>query len=170
MNKFLLGVVVLVAAIAVGGYFFPKVGFGAPAAGNTFGSAKLSAVNINPQSITSTSTSIYNSDPNDRIVTDAFVTCSGLTTMFGATAAGVDAFRWYAATSSVAAPTASIANASLGAMNMTVATSTSDGYNATTTYTNAFSRRWNAGSYMVFQTNATSSGATCQAGVHYLAL
>jgi len=166
--------IVLAAAIGVAAYLHADalksfVSFGS-AAGSSFNSAKVAAININPRSITSTSTSLYNSDASDRIVTDAFVTCSGLTNMFGATSAGLSTYQWYAATSSVPAPTASVANVPLAAMNTTVATSSDNGYTATTTYTNAFARRWNSGTYMIFQTNGTSSAATCQAGVHYLAL
>lgn len=168
--KYIVGALV-VAAIA-GAYLFPHAvpSFGNAAAGSTFSSAKVAAININPQNRTSTSTSIYNGDASDRIITDAFVTCTGLTNMFGATDAGVINFQWGAATSSVAAPTNSILNNALSAMNITVATSSADGYTATTTYTSAFARRWAAGSHLIFQTNATSSSASCQAGVHYLAL
>lgn len=169
-------IIALVGAVIIGGfiwgaYQYPlaPVNEGSPA-GTSFNSAKVAAINISPQSRTSTSSSLYNGDASDRVVTDAFVTCSGLTNMFGADAAGVADFRWWAATSSVAAPTVSVADSIGNAMNMAVATSTSDGYNATSTYTGVFARRWKAGSYMVFQTNATSSTAVCQAGVHYVAL
>ena len=172
IKNLLIGLAVVVAGgLIVGAYYFPKTQFlaGSPA-GTTFGTAKVAAVNISPQSRTSTSTSMLNSDASDRIVLDAYVTCSGLTNMFGADGAGVATFNWTAATSSVAAPTASIAANALAAMQITVATSSTEGYTATTTYTNVFARRWNSGSYMIFQTNATSSAATCQAGVHYVAL
>lgn len=167
----LLGLVAVAALI--GGYYFPQsvtTFVAGGTAGATFSNAKVAAININPQGITSTSTSLLNTDANDRIVTDAFVTCSGLGTMFGSDAAGVAAFQWYMGTSSVAAPTATLAARTLLAGNFTVATSTTDGYTATSTYTGTavFGRRWNAGTYMVFQTNATSSAAQCQAGVHYL--
>jgi hypothetical protein len=39
---------------------------------------------------------------------------------------------------------------------------------ATITYTAPWGRIWRAGEYMTFQTNATSSAATCTVGVHYL--
>lgn len=144
---------------------------GSPA-GTSFNTSKVAAINISPQSITSTSTSLLNSDASDRIVTESFVTCSGLTSMNGSTAAGVSTFQWWAATSSTAAPTASVFNAPFAAMNITVATSSGDGFTSTSTFTGTavYARRWSAGTYMVFQTNATSSSAVCQAGVRYLAI
>lgn len=137
------------------------------ASGTTFNSAKVAQINLNPQSITSTSTSLYNGDSSDRIVTDAFVSCNNLTSMTSATG-GVATFQWGAATTTAAAPTASVLTNQYAAMNVTVATSTADGYTATSTYTAAASRRWAAGSYMTFQTNATSTNAACTVGVHYL--
>lgn len=170
-NLLIAGGVVAIVAIAIGAYFFPAQSLFQGTAGNTFSNAKVAAININPQSITSTSTSLYNSDSTDRTITDAFVTCTGLTTMYGSgpQSTGVDAFRWYMATSSVAAPTASVANAVLGAANFTLGTSTAFNYAATSTYTVPWGRIWTAGTYMIFQTNATSSSAACTAGVHYLA-
>jgi hypothetical protein len=174
MNKWLLLSLAALFVISVGAYWYPleKQELITSPAGTTFSSAKVAAINISPQSITSTSSSIYNADASDRIVTDSFVTCSGLGNMFGSDTAGVAAFQWYIGTSSVAAPTASLAARTFLAGNFTVATSSTDGFTASSTYTGTvvFGRRWNAGSYMVFQTNATSSTAVCQAGVHYLAL
>lgn len=158
-----------IAILAVGAYFFPTVQqtFGAPA-GTVFGTSKIAQVNINPQSITSTSTSLYNGDQSDRFVTDAVVSCSGLTSMAGATSGGVATFNWTAATSSVPAPTASVASAPFAAMQVSLATSTAYNMTATSTYTVPWGRIWRTGEYMIFQTNATSSATTCTVGVKYL--
>lgn len=167
---FVVGIIVLMGVAVLGFARITNdesVAVTASPAGATFNTARVAAININPIDITSTSSSMLNSDANDRIVTDAFVTCSGLVTTMSGMSGAVADFRWLAATSSTAAPIPAITNV-FAAMNMAVATSTSDGYAATTTYTSPFSRRWNTGTYLVFQANATSSAATCQAGVHYL--
>lgn len=137
----------------------------------TFNTAKVAAVNITPSSNTATSTSILNSDTSDRIITDAFVTCSNVGNVFAQTAAGLASagWNWQAATTAAATPATLGANANL-AMNVIVATtSAADAYTASTTYTQVFNRRWGTGTYMTFWENATSSSAVCQAGVHYLA-
>ncbi len=166
--KIVLAVVVL-GAVTYLGMSYPKVMLGvASPVGATNSDAKIASIAMLPRSTTATSTSILNSDATDRIVTDAGVTCTGLTNMFGNSATGVATFRWVAATSSTAAP-ATIIPSTLSAMDVTVATSSVDGFTATSTYTSAFSRRWNANSYMVFETNATSSAAACTPFVHYVA-
>lgn len=172
MTKYILSFIgILVVAGAIyGAYQYPKnIQLAGSVVGTVFNSAKVAQININPQSITSTSTSIQNTDTSDRIVTDGFVSCSGLTNMFGSTNAGVATFNWTAATSSTAAPAPSIAANSFAAMQVTLSTSTTYNETATSTYTVPWGHIWTAGTYMIFQTNATSSGATCTVGVHYLA-
>ncbi len=166
----IIGALVVVAAIA-GAYLYPQAStIVGSSTGSTFSTAKVASIVMAPISNTSTSTSILNADASNRLVLDAGVVCpSGLTNMFAGNALGVATFNWYAATSAVAAPTVSIAGATFAAMNITVATSSPAGATATSTYTNTYARIWNAGSYMVFQTNATSSGAICVPYVHYLA-
>lgn len=166
-TNILLAVLVVLAIYAL---FFASHAFGAASpAGSTNNDAKVASVAMAPTSRTATSTSILNSDASDRIVTDAFVSCTGLTSMNGADTAGLATFKWTAATSSTAAPAPSVIDASLAAMNVTIATTTSDGFTATSTYTNVYARRWNAGTYMVFQTNGTSSAVSCTPGVRYIA-
>lgn len=167
ITNILLAVLIVLVGYAV--FFAPHVLGAASPAGATNLDAKVASVAMAPISRTATSTSILNSDGTDRIVTDAFVSCTGLTNMNGVDTLGLATYNWTAATSSTPAPTASIAAAQLAAMQVTVATTTSDGYTATSTYTSPFSRRWNAGSYMVFQTNGTSSAVSCTPGVHYIA-
>lgn len=165
----IVGVLIVIFAIA-GAYFYP-IGsqIAGSSAGASFTSAKVAQININPQSITSTSTSLLNTDASDRYVTDGFVSCKGLTNMFAADAAGVATFNWTAATSSTASPVPSIASNAFASMQVTLGTSTSFNQTATSTYTVPWGRIWTAGTYMVFQTNATSSTAACTVGVHYLA-
>lgn len=168
MTKYYIAAFVVAVAI-VGGYFFPKVTvppFGS-SAGAVFSTAKVAAVNINPQSRTSTSTSILNSDSSDRVVTDGFVACYGLTSMNGSTGAGLATDNWTAATTSVAAPTATIASAPFAAFQFSLGTTTTFNEVATSSYAVPWGQIWTTGTYMTFQTNATSTATTCTVGVHY---
>lgn len=136
--------------------------------GTTFNTAKVAAINLSPQSSAASSTSLFNGDASDRYVTDAFATCTGLTTSFGTDALGVATLKFFAGTSTTAAPGASIADRSFNAMNVSLGTSTAYNYVATTTYTVPWGRIWTTQTYLIFQSNATSSGMTCNVGVHYL--
>lgn len=167
--KYSLGVLVL-GGILWAGVTYPEVKnivLGS-AVNSTFNSAKVASVNITPSSSSATSTSILNTDASDRIVTDAFVTCQSVASVFAQDGLGVSGWLWVAATTSTAAPAVLPATA-FAAMNVVVGTSTADAWAATTTYTSPFARRWATGTYMTFWQNATSSTATCQGGVHYLA-
>lgn len=165
--------IVLVAIIALGGYVFPQVdlsqlGTGSPA-GTTFSSAKVAQINVTPSSSSATTTSIQNTDASDRIIEGSFVSCTTAGSVFAQTAAGVAAWTWKMGTTSTANP-AILSNTNLAA-DLTVATSsTQDSYlSSTTNPVLPISRRWQAGSYLTIETNATSSSAACTVGVHYLA-
>lgn len=171
MNNYFKALVAVLILVAIyGAYEYPKaiqtVVVGS-ATGSTFNNAKLAAINMTPSSASATSSSILNTDSSDRIVTDSFVTCNNANTSNSGPAGGVVAWNWLAATTSTSGP------ASLGAntnytLQATVATSSVDAYIATSTM-GAWMRRWASGTYMTFIPNATSSSATCNVGVHYLA-
>jgi len=170
--KYIFGVLVFLAI--AGGYVYPKAieSFGTPVVGTTFSTAKVAAINMIPSTASATSSSIYNGDDNDRFVTDAFVACGGVGTSKTAyTGTGLANWTWYAATTTTNAPSDPLSSTATNlAMNVNVSTTTAaDAYTATTTYTQVFNRRWAAGAYMTFQPNATNT-ATCNVGVHYLAL
>ncbi len=168
ITYFIVAIAILLVGVSIGVHFGGKSFVGATSvAGTTFNTAKVAQINLSLASASATSTSLLNTDDNDRIVTDAFATCSGLGTSLTAyTGAGLAALTIQAATSSTA--TLGL-NANLNyALNVTMATATADGYTATSTYTLVASRRWAAGSYMVFFSNATNT-ALCSPGVHYLA-
>lgn len=168
ITNILLGVLIVLVAYSV--FFKASQVFGAASTtGATNTDAKIASIAMAPISNSATSTSILNTDSSDRIITDAGVSCTGLTNMFGQTSAGLATYNWTAATSSTAAPTASIASAQFAAMQVTVATTTPDGFTATSTYTSPYARRWNAGTYLIFQTNGTSSAASCTPFVRYIA-
>ncbi len=171
-----LGVAVAIL-LGVAGLFFPKSVsqtvtqlVGSPT-GSTFNTAKVAAINMTLATAAATSTSVYNGDSSDRVILDLFASCSGVGTSLTAyTGAGLASLTISAATTSTSAP-ANVTNASLvfGASGTTIATSTPDAYSANTTFTaGPFLRRWAAGSYLTFFTNATNTAA-CNVGAHYLA-
>lgn len=167
--KIVLGVFLLGAIIA--GWYLPfstvtQLVTGS-AVGTTFVTAKVAQINFSPATGTATSTSVYNSDDSDRIVTDAFVSCNTLGTSYTAyTGTGLASLQFFAATTSASAP-AIVTNPNF-AMNVVVATSTpTDAFTATSTYTFVPGRRWKTATYMTFFSNATNTAA-CTVGVHYV--
>ena len=169
-EKIILGVIGIIAVV---GLFLPVqklINIGASAVNSTFLSAKVAAIAFSPTT-GATTTSILNTDASDRIVTDAFVTCSGVGTSYTAlTGAGLASLQFKMATSSTAFP-AIISNTNLLLSSAVIATSSVDVYVATTTPglagTSDFVRRWAAGSYLAVTSNATNTAA-CIVGVHYL--
>ncbi len=170
-----LGVAVAIV-LGVAGLFYPKSvsqtvtqlvqGGGSPA-GSTFNTAKVATIVWAPQSNSASTTALYNGDSSDRIITSAQYDCTGASF----TAANAVAYlRFTAATTS--APT----NSTLGSTNLVldnnVGSSTAEVFMASTTPGStviAGTRRWASGSYLQFDTNATSTGLTCLIGVNYLA-
>jgi len=131
------------------------------AAGTTFQTAKVAAVNFAPATSAASSTSILNSDAGNRYITDTFLDClgangQGFQTIQGATTSVASlglqgSINYFASTT---ATTTAAAN------NMYVSTSTEGALGSET-------RVWGAGSYITFVVSSTNSGA-CTAGVHYL--
>jgi hypothetical protein len=177
MKHIVVGVVAVAAALGAVAFFgfspFMKTvvqQFGTVTAGTTFNTAKVASVDMIPISSSATSSSVYNGDANDRVVTDAFVSCYATTsTAFAQNGAGLANWTWLAATTSGSAP-ATLTNTNY-VMNLNVATSsTDDSYAATSTYTPHIWQRWKAGSYITFQPNGTTTNTvSCNVGVHYLA-
>lgn len=164
----------LCAVIGAVGWFLPlqkPMPLAVSPVGTTFGTAKIADVNWTPTTASATSTSVKNSDANDRFVKSVHYFCTGMgTNFFSQTAAGVSALVFQAATSSSASivsnlPTSNYilsTNVSTSS-DVSVLTSTSTpGKTATQEYL-----RWPAGSYIVFTANATSSTASCTIGVDY---
>jgi hypothetical protein len=177
-NNFYVGAaIVLVAALAVGAYFFPSFSAtpqtaGSSTAGNTFSNAKIAQVTMIPSAAgtNATTSSMLNSDENDRIIIDGGVACTGIGTFTNSPAGQGNLANWTvkAATTSTAAP------ADVGALtnfnlNINVATTTPTNFVATSTnpVTGNSGRIWAAGTYETFWWNATST-ATCQPYVHYI--
>lgn len=146
--------------------------YGAPTpspVGTTFNSAKTSMIVWQPTSNAATSTSIYNGDATDRIIKQLNMSCRSLA--FTASTSLV-ALNFKAATTAVS---------SLGLqkntnyiLNIDVSTSTAEQYIGSTTpgliAGSDLLRRWPAGTYVTFNTNASSTNTeteTCIVGVDY---
>ncbi len=135
-------------------------------AGATFGNQKLAFIVWTPSTDSATSTSILNTDDNDRIITSADYWCANLTTVNGAPRTS---WAFTAATTSISSM--SLQGNTNFVLNTNVATTTSELYVSSTTpglLATADYRRWATGSYMTFNANASST-ATCVIGVKYLA-
>lgn len=166
---------VVVAALAIGAYFFPvqQPPTGTSVAGSTFNTSKIAGVAFAPASpgANATSSSVLNSDASDRIVTAVEFGCENVGTSKTAyTGTGLAAFQVSVGTSSTAAP-ASVPTNLIGGGAITIATSSGTFVLASSTAPNSgtpvFSLVWAAGSYMTFFTNATNT-ATCTGAVRYL--
>lgn len=175
MDTSLKAALALIGALIVGGailgaYQYPKQvqpTLGSAAVGTTFGTQKIAQIVWQPSTDAASSTSLYNSDSNDRIVESVYYSCTGLTT----SSTAVAALLFKAATTSTSAPATGIGTNTNLLLGTTVATSTSELYVASTTpglATSAFVRRWAAGSYLTFNSNALQS-AVCNIGVQYMA-
>lgn len=176
-NKTPIGILlslVVVAAIAIGAYFYPQiVAFGTPStAGSSFSSAKFAGITaaLSAPGANATSSSVLNTDATDRYVTGFRLGCQGIGTSKTAyTGAGLAALNVSVGTSSTAAP-ATLAPFVYVAQNFTIPTTTPD--NAVATSSGATSplgeaALWRSGEYMTFATNATNTAA-CTFGVDYL--
>ncbi len=178
IKKTIIGVIALIV-IAVIGLKVWQDGHqvaGASPAGSTFNTAKFAGVTAS--FLTSTSTSVLNTDANDRYIIALKYGCTGVgssyTQVTGVplTSAGL---TLKAATTSTAAPFAplSVSNSNL-AISTTVATSSAQAgvltfASSTQALTNylSYNQIWLAGSYLTLFTNATNTAA-CTIGVEYL--
>jgi hypothetical protein len=175
-NLILAGLVLVVAL--VGGLYLraqvtapQKQLAGASPAGSSFSNAKFAGKAVAPATAgeNATSTSILNTDANDRIVTVIRAGCQNIGTSRTAyTGAGLSAFTLSVGTSSTAAP-AAIPSVLVGGGAVTIGTSTVQ--YAVASSTSGSEKNyvvWPANSYMTFWFNATNTAA-CTVGVDYLA-
>lgn len=145
--------------------------------GSTFNSAKFAGIVMAPATGTATSTSVQNTDSNDRYVISTRVGCEGLGTSLTAyTGAALASLTLTVATSSTQAPatltpTFRVALITIATSSpvFSLATSTTGvgGAVTTGTATNTMASVWPAGSWMTFATNATNT-AVCTVGVDYI--
>lgn len=170
------------AAIALAGLKLPEAQIlgGASATGSTFNTAKFAGITASLASVgaNGTSTSILNTDANDRYVTSLKAACQGIgTSQTAYSGTGLVALKLTVGTTTTSAP-ATIPTANLIANAVTVATatpilviasSTAITPNAGSNSGNiaALNDLWAAGSYLTFWVNATNT-AVCTFGVDYI--
>lgn len=161
-----IGAIVVVLAI-IGAYSYPKAiiapSSNVGAVGTTFNTAKVAQINMSPSAAGATSTSILNTDDNNRYVRGAYVYCTGASQSSDRTIASL---LVQAATSSTAAPALN-SNTNLAA-NLTVSTTSPFVAVSSTTISNGVASVWASGSYMSFFWNATNTAA-CTVGIPYAA-
>lgn len=170
---YVVGIVIGVVAL-IGSYYYPKVlnNVGASPSGSTFGDAKTASVVISLASpgANGTSTSILNTDTNDRYVTSWHTACENMGTSKTAyTGAGLANLQESVGTTTTAAPATFISfsaiasgfNLATGTTNMLVSSST------LATATSSLAIVWPANTYMTFSFNATNT-AVCTTGVNYI--
>ena len=177
-TKIVIGfVVVVIVAFFVGRLsVVNRSVVGAVTAGTTNSTARIATVEWQPSAAGATTTSILNSDANDRVIESAKVSCTGIgnsvTPYSGA--ANVNFVIEAATTSTATVPTISAQNTNyvFDTTNL-IATTTGYYYISSTTpgttgFNNGYNRQWLAGSYLTFYATATNT-ATCLVGVGYLA-
>lgn len=167
-----LGLIVLIGAI-YGGYVYPVPQYlvGASPAGSTFATSKTAgvAVNLANPGANGTSTSILNTDTNDRYVSSFHVGCENVGTSKTAYAgAGLANLQISIGTTTAPSP-ASFLSAAPVAVNFSIPTTTVDYLVSSSTLltaTSTLAAVWPTGTYMTFFFNATNTAA-CTAGVDY---
>lgn len=172
MTKYILALIgaVILAVAIYGAYQYPQQMqlVGAIIPGTTANTSKVAEISWSLLSPTATSTSILNTDAQDRIVINSEVFCSGVGTSGAANggSGGLSSLIITVATSSTAAPAS---NQNLNTWNNTIPTSTPEVYVSTSTnpVNGADGRRWAANSYMTWTANATNT-AQCIVDVKYL--
>lgn len=144
--------------------------------GSTFGDPKVAAVAVNLASpgANATSSSILNTDSNDRFVTGWMLNCANVGTSKTAyTGAGLANLTMYVGTTSASAPATTGATTAfwtpvISAYNVPTSTlSFAMGSSTSVSATSTLAALWPAGSYMTFIFNATNTAA-CTVGVNYI--
>ncbi len=173
-TAFLWIVVAALAGLIVGHSFWSTQQHlaGTSPSGSTFASAKFAAVAINVANTgaNGTSTSILNTDTNDRYVSAFKLGCSGIGNPLTAyTGAGLASWKVQIGTTSTAAPVSFSSNIAISNTGFVIGTSTTNIMIASSTLliaTSSYATLWPANTYMTFFFNATTTG-TCSIGLDY---
>lgn len=179
MKKIILGVVALIIAVgALGGYMYmfsdkeTVQPASASPAGTSFNTAKFAgvAVSLANPGANGTSTSILNTDANDRIITGLRAGCESVgTSQTAYTGAGLVSLQVTVATSSTSAPSSNGNTNSVGGGAFVLATTSPQfALSSTTQSTSKVYSIWASGSYLTFTANATNT-ANCTLGADYVA-
>lgn len=170
-----LGVVAIIAILGLNYPHSVQQLAGASAVGTTQSTPRQVLIVMSPTTPAATSTSILNSDSNDRIIESAKYECTGIGSSFTyLTGAGLASTGLIlnAATTSVA-NTGSQGNTNLVFDNSNTVATTSPTLAFISSSTpgtigaNVTNRVWASGSYLTFTTNATNT-AVCTVGVSYI--
>lgn len=169
--KYILGLVIL-GGVLWAGITYPQfpLSFGSSTVGSTFNTAKFAGVAISLASpgTNATSTSILNTDTNDRYVSAYKIGCENVgTSQTAYTGTGLAALLFSVGTTTTANPV-SFSSFAAVATNQTVATGTSNFLMASSTLATGTKNAaiWPTGTYMTFYFNATNTAA-CTVGVDY---
>lgn len=174
MTKYILALIgaVIIGGAIWGGYLYPIVS--SPKAGSpvgaTFNDGKVAQVNISPATLTSTSTSILNTDGSARWVADfGFTGCTTVGNSF-TSVTGTGLAQWLVQAATTSVPNQGLQGNTNYALNMTVATSsTSAAYLQSASSTvPAQQGYWAPNTYMTFTFNATNTAA-CTVELDYIA-
>ncbi len=173
ITKIVVGIVAVLAI--AGAYVFPQYIptqlAGISPAGSTFLNAKFAgvAINLANTGANGTSTSILNTDANDRFVVASKIGCSGVgTSQTAYTGAGLANLLVSVGTTTAAAPAGFTSFAAV-ATNVALSTSTVNLLFASSTLVTGTENAtlWPTNTYMTFYFNATNT-ARCTVGVEYL--
>lgn len=165
-----IGVAILAfIGIAIYQSGYESVSVTASPTGSTFSTAKVAAIVIAPADVTSTSTSILNTDSSDRYIIAEELGCQSVgTSRTPLTGAGLLSLTLTMATSSTATPSVNANTNTLPVI--TIGTSTPNfvisSSTAATPGTSIVSNIWASGSYLSIFLNATNTAA-CTVGVRY---
>lgn len=182
-NKIIYAIIAVVVVLGVAGaYVYPKSttmiipSVGSSSVGTVFNTAKEAAITWQPSN-GATTTSILNTDANDRYIKSIQGMCTGIGTSLTAVTGGgltSNGLTMSAATTTTSAP-AVFSTATGFLQSQIIATTSSLGvYFATSTPQLQggspavdYIRIWPTSTYLTFQTNATNT-MTCTVGASYL--
>lgn len=175
MNKIIIAVLAVLILSGLGAWYWHSQHSqlaGASPSGATFGDSKQAAVVVNLANpgANGTSTSLLNTDSNDRYVTSVELGCENVGTSLTAyTGTGLANLLLSVGTTTTAAP-ASFNGFANVAQNIKLSTSTVNLEVSSTTLalaTSSLAAVWPTNTYMTFFFNATNTAA-CTVGVKYL--
>lgn len=173
MKKYIFPVVIaLLVGFAVGYVVFNKANIvrGVSSDGVTNSTSKIATITLSPATASATTTSLYNGDGTDRVITSSMVSCTSVgTSKTYLTGAALASFTLQMSTSTSATGNA-MSNTNYAA-NLTISTSSPWTYTSSSTdpVLGSMSRIWPTNTYLNPTFNATNT-AVCTLGVHYLSL
>lgn len=168
-KSILAGLVALVVVVSIyGGYLYPValIPTGAVSLTTSANTSKVAEAGFAPSVPGATTTSMLNTDTQDRIIITSEIFCSSVgTSQTAYTGTGLANLTFSIATTSTSAPVA-LGNTNY-ILNNNMTTSTVETYVSSSTPYAVDYRRWAVGSYITISANATNT-AQCIWDVKYL--